>query len=132
MKKILLLCMLFSTVVLAQNNLGQLAYQYFQQGEYSKAIEIYKELNQKNVSASYFNPYLNCLIQIEDYKSAEKLVSKIIRKYGPGLRGLTFYPDTSRGGQPLEAVPWAEAKAKRGVVYEDNSEEQCLSGVCSI
>ena len=85
MKKILLLCMLFSTVVLAQNNLGQLAYQYFQQGEYSKAIEIYKELNQKNVSASYFNPYLNCLIQIEDYKSAEKLVSKIIRKYPKSL-----------------------------------------------
>ena len=85
MKKILLLCMLFSTVVLAQNNLGQLAYQYFQQSEYSKAIEIYKELNQKNVSASYFNPYLNCLIQIEDYKSAEKLVSKIIRKYPKSL-----------------------------------------------
>ena len=85
MKKILLLCMLFSTVVLAQNNQGQLAYQYFQQGEYSKAIEIYKELNQKNVSASYFNPYLNCLIQIEDYKSAEKLVSKIIRKYPKSL-----------------------------------------------
>ena len=69
-----------------------------------------------------------------DYNNQDHVVefSKIIRKYGPGLRGLTFYPDTSRGGQPLEAVPWAEAKAKRGVVYEDNSEEQCLSGVCSI
>ena len=58
--------------------------------------------------------------------------SKIVRKYGHGLRGLTFYPDGSRGGQPIQAVPYEEAHAKRGVVYEDNSEEQCLSGVCNV
>ena len=58
--------------------------------------------------------------------------SRIVRKYGHGLRGLTFYPDGSRGGQPIQAVPYEEAHAKRGVVYEDNSEEQCLSGVCNV
>jgi ribonucleoside-diphosphate reductase alpha chain len=58
--------------------------------------------------------------------------SKLLRKYGHGLRGLTFYPNGSRGGQPIEAVPYEEAHAKRGVIYEDNSEEQCLSGVCSL
>ena len=58
--------------------------------------------------------------------------SQILRKYGSGLRGLTFYPNGSRGGQPIEAVPYEEAHAKRGVIYEDNSEEQCLSGVCSL
>ena len=58
--------------------------------------------------------------------------SKIIRKYGHGLRGLTFYPDGSRGGQPIQSVPYEEANSKRGVIYEDNSEEQCLSGVCNI
>jgi ribonucleoside-diphosphate reductase alpha chain len=58
--------------------------------------------------------------------------SKIIRKYGHGLRGLTFYPDGSRGGQPIQAVPYDEAHAKRNVVYEDHSNEQCLSGVCNI
>jgi len=58
--------------------------------------------------------------------------SRILRKYGSGLRGLTFYPNGSRGGQPIEAVPYEEAHAKRGVIYEDNSEEQCLSGVCSL
>ena len=85
MKRILLLCILSSTVVLAQNNQGQLAHQYFQQGEYSKAIDIYKELNKKSISASYFNPYLNCLIQIEDFKGAEKLASKMVRKYPKSL-----------------------------------------------
>jgi len=58
--------------------------------------------------------------------------SSIIKKYAHGLRGLTFYPDASRGGQPLTPCSWEEAMSKRGVVYEDNTEEQCLSGVCGI
>ena len=58
--------------------------------------------------------------------------AKIISDYAPGLRGLTVYPDGSRGGQPITSVPYEEAHSKRGVVYEDNSEEQCLSGVCGI
>jgi ribonucleoside-diphosphate reductase alpha chain len=59
-------------------------------------------------------------------------VAKLIYKYAPGLRGLTFYPDGSRGGQPITSVPYEEARSKRGVVYEDNSEEQCVTGVCGI
>jgi|TARA_Y100000310_G_scaffold88944_2_gene86065 ribonucleoside-diphosphate reductase alpha chain len=55
-----------------------------------------------------------------------------IAKYANGLRGLTVYPDGARGGQPITSVPYEEAHAKRGVIYEDNSEEQCLSGVCGI
>ena len=58
--------------------------------------------------------------------------AKIVRKYAHGLRGLTLYPDGSRGGQPISSVPYEEAHSKRGVVFEDNSEEQCLSGVCGI
>jgi len=58
--------------------------------------------------------------------------AKIVRKYAHGLRGLTLYPDGSRGGQPITSVPYEEAHSKRGVVFEDNSEEQCLSGVCGI
>jgi len=58
--------------------------------------------------------------------------SKIVAKYAHGLRGLTCYPDGSRGGQPISAIPYEEAVQKRDVVYEDNSEEQCLSGVCNI
>lgn len=58
--------------------------------------------------------------------------AETIAKYAPGLRGLTVYPDGARGGQPITSVPYEEAHAKRGVIYEDNSEEQCLSGVCGI
>ena len=56
----------------------------------------------------------------------------LIQKYAKGLRGLTVYPDRSRGGQPITSVPYEEAAKKTGVVYEDNSEEQCLTGVCGI
>ena len=57
---------------------------------------------------------------------------RLVRKYAHGLRGLTVYPDGSRGGQPITSVAYEEANSKRGVIFEDNSDEQCLSGVCSI
>ena len=55
-----------------------------------------------------------------------------IQKYAKGLRGLTMYPDGSRGGQPITSVPYEEAINKKDMIFEDNSEEQCLSGVCGI
>ena len=58
--------------------------------------------------------------------------AETFKKYAKGLRGITLYPDGSRGGQPITAVPYEEAHSKRGVIYEDNSEAQCLSGVCGI
>jgi ribonucleoside-diphosphate reductase alpha chain len=69
-----------------------------------------------------------------DLNNEDKIQSfaKIISDYASGLRGLTVYPDSARGGQPITSVPYDEANAKRGVIYEDNSEEQCLSGVCGI
>jgi ribonucleoside-diphosphate reductase alpha chain len=65
-------------------------------------------------------------------ESHVKEFASIVRKYAHGLRGLTVYPDGSRGGQPITSVDYEEANSKRGVIFEDNSEEQCLSGVCSI
>ena len=54
------------------------------------------------------------------------------KKYAKGLRGITVYPSGARGGQPITDVPYEEAIKKRGIVFEDTSEEQCLSGVCGI
>lgn len=51
---------------------------------------------------------------------------------GDYIRGITTYPDGSRGAQPMTSVPYKEAVSKRGVIFEDNSEEQCLSGVCNL
>ncbi len=56
----------------------------------------------------------------------------VLSRYAPRLRGFTCYPDGSRGGQPLTEVPYSEAIQHKGVVYEENSERQCSSGVCGI
>ena len=58
--------------------------------------------------------------------------ARIVAKYAPRLRGLTFYPDGARGGQPLVPVAYEEALAGLGVVYEENSDKACASGVCGI
>lgn len=57
-------------------------------------------------------------------------LAQTISVYAPRLRGLTLYPDGARGGQPLTAVSYSEAKGNEGVVYEENA--TCRDGVCGI
>lgn len=56
--------------------------------------------------------------------------AQIVAKYAPRLRGLTFYPDGSRGGQPLEAVPYSVAIGAGNAEFEENS--ACRDGVCGL
>lgn len=55
-----------------------------------------------------------------------------LSRYASRLRGFTCYPDGSRGGQPITEVPYEEAIQHKGVVYEENQEKQCNSGICGI
>ena len=55
-----------------------------------------------------------------------------LSQYAPRLRGFTCYPDGSRGGQPITEVPYHEAIKHKGVVYEENIDVACKSGVCGI
>lgn len=54
----------------------------------------------------------------------------LVSKYAPRLRGLTFYPDGSRGGQPLVPVGYEEARGNDRVYEEAN--DACKDGVCGI
>ena len=45
-----------------------------------------------------------------------------LAKYAPRLRGFTCYPDGSRGGQPLTAVPYQEAVEKLGEEFDEHVE----------
>jgi ribonucleoside-diphosphate reductase alpha chain len=58
--------------------------------------------------------------------------ARTLATYAPRLRGFTVYPDGSRGGQPLTPVTYKEALRHKGVIFEENSDEQCGSGVCGI
>jgi ribonucleoside-diphosphate reductase alpha chain len=58
---------------------------------------------------------------------------KTLYNYLPSFRGITTYPDGSRGGQPLTPIPYAQAVSQTGVEYEEYSNENaCVGGVCGI
>jgi ribonucleoside-diphosphate reductase alpha chain len=52
-------------------------------------------------------------------ESGVQSFAETLAKYAPRLRGFTCYPDGSRGGQPLTAVPYEEAIKHKDVVYEE-------------
>jgi ribonucleoside-diphosphate reductase alpha chain len=45
--------------------------------------------------------------------------SATLARYAPRLRGFTCYPDGSRGGQPLTAMPYEEALKHKGTTFEE-------------
>ena len=58
-------------------------------------------------------------------------LANTLLKYCHGLRGITVYPDGSRGGQPLTAIHYSEARKHAGVVF-DEEEAKCSGGICGI
>ena len=74
------ICFLIQTPTIAQTNTDeQLAAQFYQNKEYDKAIDYYEKLYNKQSSSLFYTSYLNCLLQIGDYKKAEKIVKKNIK-----------------------------------------------------
>lgn len=55
----------------------------------------------------------------DDYVSK---FANTLASYAPRLRGFTCYPDGARGGQPLTAVGYDEAKSKLGQTFEEHVE----------
>lgn len=56
----------------------QLAQHYFTNGEFDKATSYYEKLYISQNTKVYFTRYLECLMQIKDYKTAEKTIKKHI------------------------------------------------------
>lgn len=57
----------------------------------------------------------------------------MLLEYLPQLRGVTVYPDGSRGGQPLTVVPYSEAVDWEGYEYEEwSNENACAGGTCGV
>jgi ribonucleoside-diphosphate reductase alpha chain len=60
--------------------------------------------------------------------------ARTIKQYAHRLRGLTFYPDGSRGGQPLTAVSYSEAINRGPGEYVEETHDVCSisgkGGVC--
>src|SRR5690606_22852388 len=58
----------------------QLAVHYFQNKEYDKAVVYYEKLFDKQQTDFYYGYYLDCLIELGDFKKAEKVIKKQVKK----------------------------------------------------
>ena len=73
--------LLLVTAIQAQPSTDeQLALQYYQNKEFDKALDYYEKLYNKKSSQQYFSSYLNCLLELKEYKRAEKLAKKQIKQ----------------------------------------------------
>ncbi len=86
MKKILLIIFVvsFATSIFAQDDY-QLALQYYKNEEFEKASVLFEKLYKKRGTKFYFDYYLNCLIELEDFDLAEKKIKKQIKKHKSDL-----------------------------------------------
>jgi tetratricopeptide (TPR) repeat protein len=83
--RLLFVFMLISFFAVAQQGEQKLAYQYYVNGEYDKAISIYEELNTQRFSVAYYIPYFGSLLKTEEYRQAEKLAKKVAKIYPNSL-----------------------------------------------
>ncbi|MCB0410194.1 MAG: tetratricopeptide repeat protein [Flavobacteriales bacterium] len=56
-----------------------LANQYFSDKEYDKAVIYFEKLHNKNDNPLFYNRLLNCYIELQEFKNAEKLVKRQIK-----------------------------------------------------
>ncbi|MCE3278416.1 MAG: hypothetical protein K0S44_607 [Bacteroidetes bacterium] len=89
----------------------QLAQQFYQNKEFDKALEYYEKLYNKKSPDQFYTPYLNCLLELKEFKKAEKIVRKQIKNHPESLNlyvdlGMVFL----RSDEPAKAkVEWEKA-----------------------
>lgn len=83
MKKLFLLFFLFFSLLgFAQRDPQEkLAIQYYQNGEYEKAKEIFKPIYEKNNSSYIYVYYYQVLVEMQDYKELEKVAKNQHKKF---------------------------------------------------
>jgi tetratricopeptide (TPR) repeat protein len=73
---------LFSILSFAKAQDLELANAYYKQGEYDKAVEIFKKLSTNKTQAlQIHNFYLNALYKLKDYEQAEKFLKNQIKNF---------------------------------------------------
>jgi ribonucleoside-diphosphate reductase alpha chain len=72
---------------------------------------------------------INLPYPITDKKEAYEF-GDLLYEYLPKLRGVTCFPDGARDHQPLTVIPYEEAIKHEGVVFEEDPNPACASGVC--
>ncbi|MDG2284042.1 MAG: hypothetical protein P8N43_00690, partial [Alphaproteobacteria bacterium] len=84
--RLLLVFFLISNFAFSQKSSKELAYHYYYNGEFEKAVALYEELMDTRVSLAYYVPYYTCLLRLENYKEAEYLAKRFVKKYPKALQ----------------------------------------------
>ena len=79
MKKRLLSLLLVLPFILRGQPNPQLAEQYFQNGEFEKSAVLYEKIYAKETGDFYFDRYLACLMELNKFDEAEKIITKQIK-----------------------------------------------------
>jgi tetratricopeptide (TPR) repeat protein len=77
LSKIFILVLFTGSTVIAYGQNSKLADQYYLEGEYQKAADLYLKLHdtaKKNNNYSYFNKYIECLLALRDFDGAERQI----------------------------------------------------------
>ena len=80
----------FSLVLSAQTTKEQLAAQFYNNGEFAQAAELYEPLYQKTLNRYYYQMLYHCYVELGDSRRAEQLVEQRMRKFD---KDLTLYVD---------------------------------------
>lgn len=78
-RSILFFLLLCSSWAFSQS--AQLAQQYYKDGEYEKAAQLYQQLQQRHSNTTTFTEkYVDCLIQLREYEKAEKTLQSKLKQ----------------------------------------------------
>lgn len=95
---------LLPLMIMAQTDTDeQLAAQYFKNGEFDKAEVLYNKLFKKYKDEFFYQYYIDCLLNLEKFEQAEKVVLKRIRKEGNPVLGVELGHIYKTAGQEKKA-----------------------------
>ena len=81
------LILIIPFLAFGQQNNAKLAQRYFYDGEYEQAAYWYEKLYKSNTRNDYyFDRYTDCLLQLERYDDAERVIEKQIKAYPDNVR----------------------------------------------
>ncbi len=108
---VLILCITFSV----QGQDSKLAEQYYLDGEYEKAAVIYKKLSvASNATDYFFDRYVDCLAELEEFEEAEKELKSALKKNPKRFQLYVTYGGLfERQGKPDEALAQYQKAIKK-------------------
>lgn len=101
-----------STEELPGGKVEALAAHYYLNGEFDKAADQYEKLYSQNPGKYYYNFLFNCYINLKDYKKAEKVVNKQIKRSTDPTYQVDLGYIYKQSGEPEKAKKFWEALIK--------------------